>query len=228
MDGKEKLTLVEQAILDQLARVIIDTRPERNDKVQACLEALSQTDDISRQVAHLCMQHYIVETPPEKSLVRQWREGGSHVQQHAPGVFMAWGKLRSELLQTGDFIGTRALTQSAEALGFKRQQGRVACDFLYQWVAARYPDCKASDWVAKFGLRSGHMSHDIFKKGDFDTGAVIFHEAVAQDYVAAVLDDISSAHTDIDPIICLAVNDDWELATSMMSAGKRRRLNQDY
>ncbi len=224
MDGKEKLTLVEQDILDQFARVIIDTRPERNDKVQACLESLSQTDDITRQVAHLCMRHYIAETPHEELLTAEWRYDNDRVALHAPGLFMAWRGMRDELLQTGDFIGTKALTQSAEALGFKHQQGWVACEFLYQWIAARYPDSPASYWVDQLGLRSGRMSHDINGKGYFDTSAVIFHESVAQDYVGAVLDGISNRHTDIDPIICLAAQDNWELATSMMSPAKRRKL----
>ncbi len=222
--GLPDLTETEQRLLDQLSAHIVDTRQQRVERIQACIETLRHADDVTRLLARTCVEHYINESPPEDAFTRPSAFNRDTVQCHAPGLFAVFGSLNSKLMETGEFISVSELINSAASLGFKEEKGVIAAEFLYQWLAAQYPDSEAARTVNFLGLRSGRMSHNIHGKGDFQTPYVLFHKTATQSYVDAINDVSYEPRTGIDPIIYLAVTDDWEGATSFMTPHQRQRL----
>lgn len=225
MDKLTELSDVESGTLNILAKVIIDTRLERNERVWAAREAYDAADDITRLVADVCIGHYMRTTDPESVLIKPdfFRPKAFF---HAPGLYTVPSEiLRSEVINTGEFISSRSLTNVAKTIGFIAEHGWSATEFLYQWIAAQHPESRAAEVAQKFGLRSGRMSHNINGKGNFNTRAVIIHKSHAEDYIDLVKAEVLPPHTILDPIICLDATDNWEEAVSLMSPQKQRQMN---
>lgn len=214
---------IESDALDLISRTMADTREDRSNTINEIMNALADADDVTRLVAHIAIKSYLSDMDP-LALFNKRSPLLSRVKYHAPGMFLAHGKVKNELLETEEFIGINSFFDSAESLGFNNIDGRIASDFLYQWVASRNPDSYSAEVVSEFSLPSGRMSHNLYGKGDFYSAGVLFHDSIIEDYTFLLRRGLSQSHSQIDAIISFAGTDDIELAASFLNPTRRKRL----
>ncbi len=213
----------ESAALDLISRTIADTREDRSNTIHEIISALADADEVTRLVAHIAIKSYLGDIDPLALFSKRSPLLGC-VRYHAPGMFFAHGKIKNELLETGEFIGINNFYDSAESLGFNNTAGRVASDFLYQWVASKNPDSYSAEIVSEFSLPSGRMSHNMYSRGDFNSAGVLFHDSIMEEYAFLLRSGLSQPHSQLDAIIILAGTDDIELAGSFLSSTRRKKV----
>ena len=214
---------IESDALDLISRTIADTRKDRLNTINEIMTALTDADDTTRLVAHIAIKSYLSDMDP-LALFNKRSPLLGRVRYHAPGMFFAYGKIYNELLETGEFIGINNFFDSAESLGFNNNDGRVASDFLYQWVASKNPDSFSAEIVSEFSLPSGRMSHNMYGRGDFNSAGVLFHDSIMEEYAFLLRSGLSQPHSQLDAIIILAGTDDIELAGSFLNPARRKKL----
>lgn len=221
----EGLTPVEQEAIGSLANIIVSTRDERRERILGAIESFEAADKITREVAIVAIKSYIADSEPEQMLIRpDFERTGNQVCYHAPGLYIADGKVKDDLMATGDFVTAHEFRSAAESLSFTRDHAQDAADFLYRWVASRYPDSPASRTVNEMGIGNERMSHG--SRGNFRSWNVLFHTTVAQEYIDQITKRTSLERRIVDPIICLAATDDWDRALSLTSPGQQKRINR--